>query len=108
MPSKKSDEPAPISKKWKKDQQDFVPLPGNKYAREACKSYRITVADFFVRDKVDDHGVAIQGQGREYRSMKSYSVYDALYDSVLKTRHKTTDQPKFSWYHVPANNVSLL
>lgn len=112
MPRKGPSPRAPISKKYRKiDDPDLPPKP---HGSEACKKHRITVADFFVRDRPDQTGDI--SQGMEYRNIKSYSVHAVLYKKGLesrpdmKARSQNLDKirSQFTWYHVPANNVSLL
>jgi hypothetical protein len=138
-----SDALASMSTKWKKLKDPD--LPPNPYASQACKTYRITVVDFFVQDQVvpepvvpepvvpepvvpepvvpepavpgpvDERGDA--SQCKEYRNFKSYSVHDVLYDHKIpeslsdkEARRQSLDKirSQFTWYHVPANNVSPL
>lgn len=139
---------ASMSKKWKELKDPD--LPPNPYASQACKTYRITVVDFFVQDQVIpepvipepvdpgpvdpgpvvpepvDPGPAVPepvdkrgdaSQCKEYRNFKSYSVHDVLYDHKIpeslsdkEARMQSLDKirSQFTWYHVPANNVSPL
>jgi Ankyrin repeats (3 copies) len=102
-PHKVSSKSSPQPKGWKKRVDPR--LPQNSYGGRACEKHWITVADFYVTG-VDQTGDA--SQSMEKRKVDRYTVHDALYTSVLADRKPSSGniRPKFTWYHVPANNVS--
>ncbi len=65
----------------------------------ACHGFEATIVDFFVRDS-------------EQRIQVSSSIYEILYgkgpEAIMNSAKGTTssgEEPRFRWYHLPANNV---
>ncbi len=94
--------------------EDEPPLPPASYGSEACRSFGITIADFFY-DKKSKNAIPgdYQQHTTEFRHIRTHTVYDVLYtDILLKSSQRIKQQAQgvhrsFTWYHVPANNVSL-
>ena len=99
----------PIANPKPNPDRRFIQIPSlpadqiNK--RYACHGFEATIVDFFLGD-------------REQRIQVSASMYDVLYgkgaeaimDSAkdsAKGSKMCEQQPKFRWYHLPANNVAI-
>lgn len=81
-----------------------APLP---YGAKACKNFHFTIANFFHTPE----------DGKEYFDIRTATVHDVLYttspDVIIEpvlaqaeAKAKDLGKTRFSWYHVPANNVS--
>jgi len=61
----------PFAQGLSSDDDEFLLTP---YMTEACREHRITVAEFFVGEYEDK--ALSEGHRKEFRNVKSYSVYD--------------------------------
>jgi ankyrin repeat protein len=86
--------------------QDWPQPAPQPYGEKACKSFHITIGNFFFTNA-----------GEEKSDIRFSSVYDVLYleepkaicKPVLDKAELTEEglsNSHFTWYHVPANNVS--
>lgn len=87
--------------------QDWLPPPPRPpYGETACKEFDVTIANFFST-----------GANQEIFDIRTTSIHDILYYTapseiykrILAKAEKTPTglgETRFSWYHVPANNVS--
>lgn len=66
---------------------------------QACQAFEAIAVQF----RLDSH---------EERYQKTVSVYELLYGkgprSIFNSQNQTEVLPKFTWYHLPANNASML
>jgi hypothetical protein len=87
--------------------QDGPRPPPYPYGEKACITFQITVANFFQTKT-----------GEEVFDIRTPTVHEVLYRTtpkdicrpVMKQAQNTEDvleKKCFSWYHVPANNVSI-
>lgn len=87
--------------------QDGPRPPPYPYGEKACNTFQITVANFFQTKA-----------GEEVFDIRTPTVHEVLYRTtpeeictpVMEQAQKTEDglkKSRFSWYHVPANNVSV-
>lgn len=86
------------------DAKDKVPLsrprapPRGSMKWLACNNFEATVIQFHLSEK-------------EERYQKNVSIHELLYGkgphAVFATQSPTRTKPNFTWYHLPANNVSL-
>jgi ankyrin repeat protein len=80
-----------------------LPPPRHNSAKmAACRAFEATVMEFYTDD-------------REQRYQQSAPVYDLLYgkgpQAILDAERPESvagETPKFTWYHLPANNVRTL
>jgi Ankyrin repeats (3 copies) len=76
--------------------------PPGSDAKEACKRFRATIAEFFFIDN------------KEKYVLDQPSVYDLVYgdgpDKILNAARHTsvTQKPVCRWYHIPANNPAWM
>lgn len=85
--------------------QDWVQPAPQPDGETACKGFHITIANFFYTRN-----------GQEKFALRTPTVYDLLYvktpseicESVMAQARTAADAPEryFTWYHIPANNVS--
>jgi hypothetical protein len=117
--------PSDKHKELKLGDPDLAP---NAYGTRACKEYRVSITDFFIQERLlgktqgteEPQAIQCTHEYREHRTTKNCTVEDVLYTKALKEKHEVDleesrkkirgglkQNGQFTWYHVPANNVSL-